>query len=95
MADSRSKPLFCRRCGRPLTPGCGDFYIVRIEALADPTPPSFSREDLQRDVRAEWERLLQQLRHLSEQEALDQVYHEMLLYLCASCYRQWIAEPVR
>jgi hypothetical protein len=31
-------PLLCARCGVELTPGKGDFYVVRIEAVADPTP---------------------------------------------------------
>ncbi len=88
------EPLACHRCGQPLVPGSGNFYVVRIEALADPTPPHFTEEDLRRDVRDEWERLLQQMGHLSEQEALDQVYRQMMLYLCEPCYRHWIANPV-
>jgi hypothetical protein len=39
-------PLLCDRCGVELTPGKGDFYVVRIEAVADPTPPRFTEEDL-------------------------------------------------
>jgi hypothetical protein len=50
-------PLLCARCGAELAPGKGNYYVVRIEALADPTPPSFTDEDLQRDPREEIERL--------------------------------------
>ena len=60
--------LLCARCGAELTPGKGDFYVVRIEALADPSPPRFSEEDLKHDHRAEIERLIEQMRDLSEQE---------------------------
>lgn len=84
-------PLVCNRCGTELKPGSGDFYLVRIEAFADPTPPSFSEEDLRRDARAEIERLIEQLEGLSEREALDQVYRRLVLYLCGPCYRQWIS----
>lgn len=87
-------PLFCDRCGTELEPGTGDFYVVRIEAFADPTPPSFSAQDLLRDVRAEIERLLEQMEGLSEQEAMDQVYRRLVLYLCGPCYRLWIESPV-
>ena len=86
-------PLSCRRCGTDLTPGDGSFYVVRIEALADPTPPSFSWEDLRRDAGAEIERLLRQMDDLSEQEALDQVYRRLVFSLCGPCYRDWIEKP--
>ena len=87
-------PLFCDRCGAELKPGQGSFYLVKIEALADPTPPSFSRQDLNRDARAEIERLVRRLSDFSEQELMDQVYRRLTLYLCGPCYRQWIENPV-
>lgn len=86
-------PIFCSRCRAELKPGEGSFYVVRIEAFADPTPPEFAEEDLRRDTRAEIDRLLSQLQDLSEQEAMDQVYRQMMIYLCAPCYRQWIEDP--
>lgn len=87
-------PLCCHRCGTKLKPGDGNFYIVNIEALADPTPPSFSEEDLQRDFRAEIQRLIHQMRDLSERDVMDQVYRRLILYLCGPCYQQWIEDPV-
>ena len=57
-------PLFCERCGAQLEHGKGEFYVVRIEAFADPTPPSITAEDLQRDIPAEIERLLESMRDL-------------------------------
>jgi hypothetical protein len=86
-------PTFCNRCSRQLTPGSGEFYVVRIEALADPTPPQFTEEDLQRDPREEIDEILARLRDLSEQEALDQVYRRLTIYLCTPCYRKWIENP--
>ena len=77
-----------------MTPGKGDFYVVRIEAVADPTPPAFSEEDMQHDPRAEIERLIEQMRNVSKQELLDQVYRRLVVYLCGPCYRQWIENPV-
>ena len=60
--------LLCARCGIELKPGTGNFYVVRIEALADPTPPSFSEEDMKLNPRAEIERLIEQMRKSSEQD---------------------------
>ena len=96
MAPDQDKDthLFCHRCGAVLTPGAGDFYVVRIEAFCDPTPPSFSEEDLAAiDFAAEIERLIDQMRDMSEQDLLDQVYRRLTLHLCGPCYRQWIDDP--
>jgi hypothetical protein len=87
-------PLCCHRCAAELKPGEGNFYLVSIEAMADPTPPSFSEEDLRRDFKAEIRLLLHQMRDLSEREAMDQVYRRLIIYLCNPCYRQWIENPV-
>lgn len=70
-----------------LTPGEGSFYVVRIEAFADPTPPHVDLSESLTDVAAEYERLIEQMRDMSEQELLDQVYRRVTLHLCAACYR--------
>jgi hypothetical protein len=94
MDEADQLPLWCARCRAELRPGAGDFYAVRIEAMADPTPPEFSDDDLQRDTQAEIARLMSQMRDLSERELMDQVYRRVVLYLCGPCYRQWIENPV-
>jgi hypothetical protein len=86
-------PLFCHRCAAQLEPGKGQFYVVRIEAFADPTPPDLTKEDLERDIAAEIDRLIEAMSDLSSQEAMDQVYRKMTVYLCNTCYRQWIENP--
>jgi hypothetical protein len=87
-------PFVCARCGTELRPGSGNYYQVTIEAIADPTPPSFSPEDLAGDLRQKIERLLAQLQDVSEQEAMEQVYLRRRLFLCAPCCRHWIEHPV-
>jgi hypothetical protein len=86
--------LTCARCVRELRPGVGDFYRVTVEAVADPSPPALSADDLAQDVRPEIERLLAHLDGLSEQEAMDQVYRRITFHLCGPCYRRWIDNPV-
>ncbi|HID21095.1 MAG TPA: hypothetical protein EYP14_01660 [Planctomycetaceae bacterium] len=86
-------PIFCNRCARLLHPGRGDFYVIHIEAVADPSPPEVTEADLQRDPSAEIARLLDQMRDLSEQELMDQVYRRLILYLCRPCYETWIENP--
>ena len=86
--------LTCARCALALTPGEGNFYLVRIVAVADPSPPRFTEEDLAGDVESEVESLLARVRGKSEEELMDQVYRREILYLCTPCYLRWIARPV-
>lgn len=86
-------PLFCDRCLARLHPGRGDLYVVRIEAVSDPTPPEFTEEDLARDHEDEFARIIAQLDSLSAREAMDQVYRRLTIFLCGGCYRDWIENP--
>jgi hypothetical protein len=87
-------PLFCDRCLAELKPGTGTFYRINIEAVADPTPPTITAEDMENDLRQQIEDLLAQMRDVSQQEAMDQVYRRVTLFLCIACYRKWIENPV-
>jgi hypothetical protein len=87
--------LTCQHCGAELQPGAGNFYRVTIEAVADPTPPSFSEDDLARDVRQRIEQILARLEGLSEQEAMDQVFRRVTFWLCNPCFRRWIEKSTR
>ncbi|MBL1217825.1 MAG: hypothetical protein D8M59_10055 [Planctomycetes bacterium] len=93
--SSSDAPLFCLRCGKHLTPGSGDFYLVRIEGIADPWPPSISAEDLAdvEHLASEMQRLIEQSANLSEQELMDQVYRAETIFLCTPCFRTWIERP--
>ncbi|MFP3938314.1 MAG: hypothetical protein ACLFVW_08220 [Phycisphaerae bacterium] len=93
MTDSEQDNLFCHRCGAHLKPGRGDFYVVRIEAFADPTPPNFSQEDLLCDPGEEIDRLIEQMSEMSPQELMDQICRRLTLHLCGRCYREWIENP--
>ena len=86
-------PIICDRCAAELEPGLGHFHLIKIDALADPTPPNITKEDLSRDIAGEIERLLDATRGMSSQEALDQVYRRLTLYLCNACYHEWIENP--
>lgn len=85
--------LICHRCGAEVHPGRGDYYLVQIEAFADPAPSEITDEDLARDHGAEMARLAESLNQLSDQEAMDQVYRRLTLHLCTACYARWIDDP--
>lgn len=90
---SDDEPLLCSRCLKSLLPGRGEFFVVRIDAVADPTPPQISAEDLRRDTRRDWREILAALADVSSQEALDQVYRRVVIHLCNACFRVWIENP--
>lgn len=85
--------IICHRCSCLLTPGGGNFYIVRIDAVCDPTPPSLDELESVENFASEWERLLDEMRSMSERELMDQVHRRMTIHLCATCYRRWIENP--
>jgi hypothetical protein len=85
--------FFCDRCAAELRPGNGSFYRVTIEAVADPSPPNVAGDGDPADLRGKIERLLEQMQGLSAQEAMEQVFRKVTLYLCARCYQPWIENP--
>jgi hypothetical protein len=88
--------LLCHRCGCALQPGSGNFYVVRIEAIADPTPPSFTTGDLfDSDPAAEIEALIAEMADSSPRELMDQVHRRLTIHLCLPCYTNWIEDPAR
>lgn len=93
MADPHAT-VFCSRCSKPMTPGEGNFYVVAIEAVADPTPPNLAQPPAAAaDIGEQIDRLIYEMRHLSEQELMDMVHRRLTIYLCGPCYRQWIEDP--
>ena len=90
MEDS---PLFCARCSVQLHPGSGDFFQITIEAVADPSPPNLLDEDSTSRLRGRINQLIDDLRDVSEREAMDQVRRRLVIHLCNPCYRGWIDNP--
>ena len=92
MSDA-SWPALCHRCGTLLTPGDGSFYVVRIEAYADPTPPPLDETTPPGELAREIDDLIAGMGNLSEQELMDQVHRRLTLLLCTRCYTGWIEDP--
>ena len=93
MTAHADTPVFCHRCACHLTPGKGNFYVVRIEAFADPAPPEVSDGNWPSDPGEQIDLLIEQMRDMTEQELMDQVHQRMTIHLCGKCYRRWIDNP--
>ena len=76
-----------------LTPGEGSFWIVRIDAVCDPSPPDLDTAEPIDDFQRRWQELLDAMDEMSEQELLDQVHRRLTMQLCSGCFRQWIENP--
>ncbi|MEM8875581.1 MAG: hypothetical protein AAGD32_15150 [Planctomycetota bacterium] len=75
----------CESCGEPLTPGA--FFLVRIDVLADPTPPDEPPGET-------YEQLIAQLQSVSADEAQDQVHRRFEYKVCPSCQLRILANPL-
>ncbi|HBF34630.1 TPA: hypothetical protein DDW35_08695 [Candidatus Sumerlaeota bacterium] len=84
----------CEFCGKSM--GQPDVsYRMKIELYADPAPPEFTQEDLERDVKAEMEALFAQMESADAGEAEDEVYESYLFTLCGHCrgkVHHWLRE---
>jgi len=89
--SDQSWPTLCHRCGLEVTVGEGSFFVVRIESLADPTPPSFPGPSGRPGETME--QLLRELSERTEQELMDQVHRRLTIILCAGCHARWIEDP--
>jgi hypothetical protein len=93
MDNAAHDAIFCHRCSRQLTPGEGNFYVVRIEAVADPTPPQFGPDSDREDFSRRFGDLVEEIGRYSEGELMDQIYRRMTIHLCRRCYETWIEDP--
>jgi hypothetical protein len=86
--------LQCNRCSKEVHPGRGDYYLVRIDAIADPQPPIITQADLDQDLGGEIERLICLMKGMSEEQLERQVFRQKAIYLCVACFNLWIENPV-
>ena len=85
--------LICARCSAMLKPGNGSFFIVKIEAFADPSGPTAESVPTAKELRQQLETLVKQLHNVSPQEAMDQVHRRLTIHFCKTCYQTWIENP--
>lgn len=90
MADGIS----CDRCGKALLIDEEVRYLVRIEVKAAYDPLELVREDLERDLRAEMEALVERMQGMSREEAENQIYREFRFDLCPPCQREYVRRPL-
>ncbi len=87
----------CARCLETVCEGRGEFFEVRIVAVADPSPPILDplpQPGSYAEIEAE-QQLRDALHDMSAQEAQDQVHRHVTLSLCNRCFHDWIEDPAK
>jgi hypothetical protein len=84
----------CDRCGRGLLVDHDVRYEVRIVVQAGFDPPELTREDLDRDYRAEIARLLEEMEGMDPRDLEDRVHQVLRFDLCPPCRTAWLADPL-
>lgn len=85
--------LTCDRCGNGLLLDAPVRYEVRIEVKSAYDPMEITSEDLAQASK-NLRDAVEAVKHLSEQEAMDEVYKEFRFDLCRTCQKQFIRAPL-
>lgn len=67
--------------------------MVRIEAFADPAPPSDPNGLATCDPGEKIDRVIREMEGMSERELMGQVHRRITIHLCRPCYAAWIEDP--
>jgi hypothetical protein len=86
--------ISCDMCGAALLVDSDVRYEVKIEVKAAYDPLELTREDLKRDLKAEIERLLQQMQGMTREEAENSVYKVLRFDLCPPCQKKYLQRPL-
>jgi hypothetical protein len=83
----------CDRCGNGLLLDAPVRYEVRIEVKSAYDPMELTDDDLA-DASRKLKEAVEAVKHLSEQEAMDEVYKEFRFDLCRTCQKEFIKDPL-
>jgi hypothetical protein len=85
--------LTCDRCGNGLLLDAPVRYEVRIEVKSGYDPMELTDEDLANAAK-ELRAAVDQVKNLSAEEAMDEVYKEFHFDLCRTCQKEFIKAPL-
>ena len=92
--ESAGKTIFCKICGRRVSPNRGH-YIVRIEVFASDDPPDkLVYDNEEHDFKKAVDKILAEISETDPQEIEDSVYKFFKFDLCRSCQREYLRNPL-
>jgi len=83
----------CELCGKTIAPHA--HYVVQIDVFADPELPELSAEDVAKmNFDEELRKLVEQMKHLSDEELQDQVHRRFEYKICRPCQVKFLRNPL-
>ncbi len=83
----------CDLCGRGIPPHA--HYVVRIDVFADPALPELSAEEVAKsNFDEELKKLVEEMKHMSEEELQDQVHRRFEYRICRACQVKFLENPL-
>ena len=83
----------CELCGRAIPPHA--HYVVRIDVFADPSLPQLSAAEAAKlNFDEELRKLVEEMKHMSEEELQDQVHRRFEYRICRPCQVKFLANPL-
>ncbi len=83
----------CELCGRAIAAHA--HYVVRIDVFADPSLPELSAEEVAKlNFDQELKKLVEEMKHMSEEELQDQVHRRFEYRICRPCQVKFLANPL-
>ncbi len=85
--------VLCDRCGRAVPRNA--HYRVRIEVVADPSPPDLTREDVE-EADFDWtvSQLLDEMKDATADELEDAVARQFEFRICRPCQLRFLRDPL-
>jgi len=87
--------LTCDVCGNGLLLDGEVRYEVKIEVVSAYDPMEVTDEDLARDHEAEMKALVEKMKDMTQEQAMDPVYRAFRFDLCGRCQREYLRDPLR
>jgi len=83
----------CELCGRAIPPHA--HYVVRIDVFADPSLSELSAEEVAKlNFDQELRKLVEEMKHMREEELQDQVHRRFEYRICRPCQVKFLANPL-
>ena len=84
----------CDMCGCRLSANDPGRYIVKMEVYGAAGPIEFNQADLDRDLQAEMQTVLDELTQADPDVIEDQTYRCFRFDLCVKCHRRLLRNPL-
>jgi hypothetical protein len=89
-----SDGFVCDGCGATLLLDSDVRYVVDVRGYAAYDPMEITADDLERDFRADMNKLIDELSQQDAKSAEEDVHKEMRLDLCPICWKRFVRDPL-